>query len=379
MFDLAQWHYPRPDFAEQLHGLLTRGPSHALSMFGPRRTGKTQFLLNDLGPLAEARRHRVVYVSFWQLSTSPLALLLYRLDRALNHGGVFERIGRATEGLKAKFSISALGGKIEVDLGKAQTSPPEDLFLVLDRLLDRFSDPKRPSILMFDEFQELAKSKQGDTVIAALRTALDTRKDSLVSVFTGSSQLGLKQVFSRRKAPFYRFATPVQLPTLTEAFVDHQLAAFHRAFRGRVNRDNALKVFHANGQDPMVLQRWLMARGTYAGIDDDEILARVKSEIAGEYGFEETWLDQLTAMHRAVLWMLANRIESPQGQAGEAYIGALLPDEEIKTSKIQSALNTLERRGLADQFDKQWRISDPLFETWVLSRQEDIRPDGTMP
>ena len=64
------WHFPRREFTARVLKLLGDGPGQALTLFGPRRTGKTEFLLKDLAPLAEQRRHRVIYASFWQAPLS---------------------------------------------------------------------------------------------------------------------------------------------------------------------------------------------------------------------------------------------------------------------------------------------------------------------
>ena len=76
MVDL--WHFPRREFTARVLKLLGDGPGQALTLFGPRRTGKTEFLIKDIAPLAEQRGHRVIYASFWQAPLSPLALAVHR-------------------------------------------------------------------------------------------------------------------------------------------------------------------------------------------------------------------------------------------------------------------------------------------------------------
>ena len=77
------WHFERGEFTERTITLLAEGPAQALTLFAPRRTGKTEFLLKDLAPLAEKGGHRVIYASFWQAPLSPLAVLLHALGVAL--------------------------------------------------------------------------------------------------------------------------------------------------------------------------------------------------------------------------------------------------------------------------------------------------------
>ena len=49
----------------------------------PVSSGKTEFLTKDLTPHAESKGHKVVYISFWRASLSPLALILYSLEVTL--------------------------------------------------------------------------------------------------------------------------------------------------------------------------------------------------------------------------------------------------------------------------------------------------------
>ena len=57
------WHFGRDELATQTLSLLSSGPAQALTLFAPRRTGKTEFLLKDLAPHAESEGHRVIYGS----------------------------------------------------------------------------------------------------------------------------------------------------------------------------------------------------------------------------------------------------------------------------------------------------------------------------
>ena len=45
------WHYARDELALRYFDQFDSGLSHAAVIFGPRRTGETEFLLKDLGPL----------------------------------------------------------------------------------------------------------------------------------------------------------------------------------------------------------------------------------------------------------------------------------------------------------------------------------------
>lgn len=65
------WHFPRVEIAETVYKALAFRPTNAISMFGPRRSGKTQFLIRDLAPLAKKRGHKAVCRFFGDRSAHP--------------------------------------------------------------------------------------------------------------------------------------------------------------------------------------------------------------------------------------------------------------------------------------------------------------------
>jgi hypothetical protein len=86
------WHFPRPAVAAEFLTVFDAGAANTLSLFAPRRSGKTEFLRNDLAALAEKGDYRVVYVSFWKLPLAPAAALLHELYGALSRRALLERV-----------------------------------------------------------------------------------------------------------------------------------------------------------------------------------------------------------------------------------------------------------------------------------------------
>lgn len=365
----TRWHYPRTELAARVHAVLAKGPVQGVSLFGPRRTGKTQFLTHDLAPYAEAQGHRVAYVSLWQTIDSPLGILLYELDRALRGGSVWDRLDAAARDIAPKFRLTVPGGagELEVDLASLKGKAPESHILLLDLYCARLASAKKPAFLLFDEFQELTRSETAAALIAALRTSLDKRRTGLVAVFTGSSQQGLRAMFTARDAPFFRFASPFGLPPMDERFVDHQLAAFRATSRAKVRREVALDVFHRFDRSPLFFQRWLTTMALHPELGEEAAIGAVQAEIAAEFGFGRQWL-ALSAVQRATARLLGERVDRIYGQQGARHYRLLTGAAGPDTSQIQTALKRLERLGLADRVDGEWRLTDPIFEAWVRNR-----------
>ena len=350
---------------------LTAGPSGAATLFGPRRTGKTQFLLRDIAPYAAKRRHKVVYASFWQSMDHPVGVLLYELDQALRGGSAFSRGMDAAKRLAPKFKVqdpSGLGS-VELDLGKLKGAPSSDHLIMIDQFLGRLSNDKRPTLLLLDEFQELAKNKDNKALIAGLRTSLDKRATGLATIFTGSSQEGLRQVFSTRSAPFFGFATPLKLPDLGSGFVESQLETFGNVYKRNVTRAKALEVFEQFENNPLFFNAWLTTLGLYPGLNYREATAQTEEQIALELGFDQSWLD-MNALQRLLCRLLAEGVQQPFGEEGATRLRAITGNEPASAAKRQTALNGLIKNLLVDKWGSEYRLSDPLFRKWVKDRPE---------
>ncbi len=358
------WHFSRRDLARRTLTLLSEGPARALTLFAPRRTGKTEFLTKDLGPMAEAGGHRVIYVSFWQDPMSPLAALLHALENSLKHGTLADRLRRAGRALSPKLQLSIpMVGRAEVDVSTLAGKPPSDLLLYLDDLLERISTGGKAAILMLDEVQELARSEDNQALVAALRTGLDKRPDQLKSVFTGSSREGLAAMFAARQAPFFHFATPIDLPPLGEPFVDHILATMADATQRRPDRSEMIDAFNDLHQNPYYFRMLVEAMLLNPQLTTATALQEVRHRIAAELGFQDIWLS-LSPLQRAVSQAVREHAK-PFSQSSRGDMASKLDDGMPSQSRIQAALRRLQRLGLADRGNGGWRLADPEWATWI--------------
>ncbi len=369
------WHFRRDELAEQVLGTLARGPAQALSLFAPRRAGKTEFLIQDLAPHAEAGGHRVIYASFWQAPLSPLAVLLHALEESIERGKLADRIRTSAWRVAPKLKLSAsvpgtgTGAEAEIDLTRLKGEPPTNLLLHLDDLLGRVSRKGRATILLLDEVQELARSRGNVSLVAALRTGLDRRRDGLRAVFTGSSRAGLAAMFSDREAPFFHFATPIDLPALGKGFVDHVVAVFRGTAKRTLDRDAMLAAFDRLHRNPYFF-RLLVQRMLYDPKHTvDSALEDVRERIAADLGYPEAWL-ALTPLQRETARALAKGASRPFSRGFRAALGAATGGETPTAARVQAALRRLERLGIVDAARGVWELADPAFGGWIAAGEE---------
>ena len=360
------WHFPRRDLAGRTLLALTDGPSRALTLFAPRRRGKTEFLRKDLAPVAEAAGHRVVYISFWD-PLEPLALLIAALERAVaertSRGRTGALFGRLVPKVKVSASVPGVEAGGELDLTALPDRARPALLAHVDALLGRLERADRKTLLLLEEVQELARRDRDEALVAALRTSLDVRGDGLRTVFTGSSRDGLREMFSASRAPFFHFGTQLDLEPLGDDFVDHMIGQARRVTGREVDRSAAIGAFEALGRSPYHFRGLVEETVLRPGTSLDETLRGYRERLAEKQGYEAFWLG-LKPLQRALLGVLASDVPRPFGSEAVARLEAETGGAVAKSS-VQRTLATLAADGVLDRWDGRWQFADDELRVWV--------------
>ncbi len=344
-----------------------------MSLFAPRRAGKTEFLVRDLAPHAEARGHRVVYASFSRAPLSPLAVLLDALDQRHELGELADRIrtpaSKASPKLEFWASLPGTGTGSVPEINRAGTGePPVGLVLHLGDLLERAAETGRPTILLLDDVQELARSDDNVFLAAMLKTAMERHRTGLRAVFTGS-RAGLAKLFLDREAPLFHYAPIIELAPLGEGFVDHLVAVFRKTTRRTLDRNEMLGAFDHLHRNPYFI-RQLVQTILY---DPDQTVSSalegIEEHIAADLGYPATWLD-LTPIQRETARALATGAPRPFSRDFRAALGAALGRGAPSASSVEAALQRLERLGIVDIAREGWEIADPGFGGWIAGQED---------
>ncbi|NSL55450.1 ATP-binding protein [Uliginosibacterium aquaticum] len=354
------WHYPRSALADSVLMAFDSGLSHALTMFAPRRMGKTEFLLQDLAPRAEEHGWRVFYHSF--MTDGDEAGEVFRLSLAEFAAG---RLKRWLKPLTARVSAELLGVKAE--LGSQPTSAPHSLTEVVQALASGGR-----CLLLLDEAQILTRLPRNEELLGGLRTGLDINKDQLKVLFTGSSREGLRRMFSEARAPFFHFGTNIELPTLDRGFCSHLAAAFTRSTGRALDESRLWEEFQATGHVPGRLRAVVEAMVLNADLSLAEAVALKLHDVHDEAQYAKI-LKALPILDRLVLQaVLASAplfAEDTRARMGTT-LGAATPS----TTAVQSAAERLLRDEIITRRERgQYEISDPGFSHWLQALAGDTQ------
>ena len=355
---IDQWHFPRQELAEQILGMFESGLSSALVFFAPRRMGKTEFLCKDIAPLAKKNKWQVFYFSFLDVGKNARAeftksiTTFARNEGALKSGGILKRV--------RKIAGGAGGLSANIELSEALNTE-KTMKEVVDLLCK-----EGKVLLLLDEVQILSQDPSNANFIASLRTILDINKMKVKVIFTGSSQEGLRRMFSQSNAPFFHFGQNLPFPELERGFTDHLAKNFDKITKRKLNNEELWKIFLEMQRVPH-LARTLVER---MALNPSLSLVKAKNELMSQIftdrEFIEIW-DQCSILERLLLAEISNNVNGLFSAEVREKFAKKLGLNEIAVSSIQSAIRVLQRKNLIGRLPEKrgYAIDDPNFKNWI--------------
>ncbi len=366
------WHYPRTALAQGYLDTLRAGLISSLVLFAPRRKGKTEFLLDDLLPAAEAAGYLTVYCSMWQNRSDPLAALLAALAEAAKPktlgAKLQHRLLRPFKKTSLEFELSHVGKvKAEAEFN-AKDGGSQAQLQRLPELIDSVVAASKGKVLIaFDEIQHLAKPEFQE-LVAALRTTLDVRKKSVKTIFTGSSRNRLQMMFSQIKAPLFQFSQSTDFPELDAGFVAFMAGAFRQATGRALVLEQANAAFLALGSTPGLFHDAVERVMKMGGVDIAGVAQGVLAEAREASGYAQR-LMEMRPLDREVIRVIVARAPLYTDETRTRLALAIgLGGEPLSARQVQVAVERL----LAEQIIYQaargvYEIEDHQLGEWLMA------------
>lgn len=369
------WHFPRPELARSYLALLSTGLVVSTSIFAPRRTGKTVFLRQDLTPAALAQGYLVAYADLWQTRQTPGVALIRGLEEALEPKTLAQKalrgLQRPVKSLKGEAKVGELGVGVEVALEDPKHAASE-LALRIEELIAQLG-ARKPLLLLVDEAQELARTKEAELIATALRTAITKHRDQMRVVFTGSSRTQLAHVFSNTDAPLYTVGAMVNdFPLLDRHFAEYVVGRFEQACGRTLDVDEVWAQFQAFRQHPEPLLAAVVAVLMDPQMSFADACAREHEEQDKSENHEGTWAS-LDAMQRELVRMLAENPQvKPFSKVALAALAKKLGLPSLDSTAVQYALRRLADKNIVAKSPRNiYEFESDAFERWVKTLAED--------
>jgi hypothetical protein len=353
------WHYPRTDLAKQIIGMFDTGLANSLVFFAPRRMGKTEFLCKDIQPLAQKLGWQTFYFSFLDAGVQIKEEFrgdIYRFA---------EEVG-AIPAKKLSRRINKVGGEVLGIRADIELRDPQRSDLKIKEIIKQLAK-KGKTLLLMDEVQVLANDRDNEQFIAALRTALDINKDAVKVIFTGSSQEGLRQMFSQAKAPFFHFGQNLPFPELGQDFTDHLVKAFEKATQRTLDREYLWQVFVEMGKVPQLIRSLVERLALNPDLSMDAAKKQLLTQVYDDRAFVNIWRE-CSALEKLVLLEIVKDGTSLFAVVTRAQLAKTLGIDALAPTTIQAAIRALLRKMLIGRLEERgcYYIADPNFKNWLI-------------
>lgn len=349
----SKWHFPRTDLALAYLKQLEAG-LNSIAIFAERRKGKTEFLRDDLTPVAQSKGLRTAYINFWDRKSDPVYCITQGVKRSLEADSP-----RLMRKWKNEFSIK---------LGVFQSKTTVDALAypeIAGEALEMLVASRGGVLLMFDEIQHLATDPSYEELIATIRTFLDTNKNKVRAVFTGSSQDRLNKIFRRQKAAFYRGASLVEFPDMGSDFIAFLLGNFQEITKRKLSHPRCMSIFEEYNHSPFLvvdLLQTMMREGIY---DLDLGLAYYLETNNPDDEWHELW-DSLKLLDQLVLKDVICGERPLYHKETYALLGGKLGLDNVTRGMVQSSVKRLREQGILNNEERGlWLFESRAFAEYV--------------
>jgi len=244
----ALTYFPRPDLKATVATVVKSGLKSAITLFAPRRKGKTLFVHNEVMPWAQSDAWHPVYIDLWADREQPEEALIRGLVKATRKSWIARKLENVK--LKGKTPIGEL--EAEFDKKHADGDVKRKAELRLADAIDALVKQSSPVFLVLDEFQALAGT-QREPFVAAFRSCLLKHGKKIFAFYTGSSEEQLIEMFRTQRAPLFDSAYAMELPDLGDDFVANRIEFVRERTRTRPDRKAMIEVFDRVNRSPEAL------------------------------------------------------------------------------------------------------------------------------
>ena len=366
----GDYYLPRPGL-ENLVSQFLLNRIHVV-LIGPRRFGKTSFLLNLLKKLT-TESHSYIFVDIFNITSH--RDFLHQMLRAIKTRAGWKEALNSMLG-----SISKIRPKVSAQVDPNTGYPSFDFTLdtavssgndVKEMIQDVFSGLDKLGkglILAIDEFQKITEIDDDGWLEATLRTYMQQLRHTSF-IFTGSRRSVIYDMLNNPSRPLYKFCQPLEFPAFGDEFTDWVLMRFKDV--GIKCDRNAIVHLRKIVQDtPNYVQMvcfHLVAHGKNV-ITVEEVNNALKIVVQQNAYAYQTLLSTLTPTQQRTL-----RLAAKEGK--QIFTKESLTKYEVSSgAALSSAIKSLKDKEILDE-EGAGRgtviFDDPLFAIWLKTSFDD--------
>ncbi len=336
---------------------LLQSQNH-LILISPRRFGKTSLILKVAGVLDRP----VIFLNL-QLITD-LKDFAAQLLKRIYRNYPFEQLKQLVKNFRIvpNLNINPATNEVEISFQPVSSSFPilEDVLNLLEVL---GSKGKRP-ILIIDEFQEIKRIE--NNLDRQLRAILQHHKN-INYAFLGSIESMMREIFEKKKSPFYHFGQLITLGKIpANDFKAYLFKGFEEKFLFADELSEAILKF--TKCHPYYTQQ--LAYTLWGNIEiNTNVETMIKQTVdkliqIHDIDYERLWLTQ-NQTDKKVLIALAQNEQAILSDSFNRKYGI------SATSTVFSSLKRLMYQGYINKVNNSYELDDPFFAEWISGKRSE--------
>ncbi len=328
-----------------------------LIVISPRRFGKSSLIYKVVGQM-----DRPVIALDLQLITSVEDFAAQLLKRIYRHYP-FEKIRQFVKNFQIIPSISLNPVTNDVDISFHPESSSLPMLEDVLNLMEKLSTKRKKIIVVFDEFQEVTRiSKE---LPRRLRSIM--QQHNLINyIFLGSQESLIREIFEKKKSPFYHFGLLMPLEKIPEK--DFRIY-LQKGLKPVVKQDKkvANDIIDFTRCHPYYTQQlaYLVWEILLHQPEKEKPVDQAVSEMIQihDIDYERLWNSFNKTDKKVMIGLSVSGISPLSDTFNRKYhIGP--------TSTVYSSIKRLMGTGYITKNKNSYEIDDPFFNSWIKERRE---------
>ncbi len=263
--------------------------------------------------------------------------------------------------LQPTMSIDPITNAPSIGFAPGSGFKPESL----DGVFSLFESGEK-TIVIFDEFQDIQKIQDDDSLLARLR-GLIQHQELTSFIFCGSVRNSMEDIFTNHESPFFNMAIRLQLGPLDRVKFRKFLARKFQEGKRILDNDLLDRIIELCGDNPGAVQRFCTALwlATSAGqnIGEEDLIKAWKQLFAMQSDQYGIILQGLSSQQYHTLRALA-RFGGKSKVTGEFV---LMTGISLNASVVKALGGLIDKRVVVKE-ETVYKISDPFLTGWLVSQ-----------
>jgi AAA+ ATPase superfamily predicted ATPase len=333
----------------------TLASNNHLVIISPRRFGKTSLIKKVI---SETDR-KAIYLDVQLTNTVQdfAAQLLRRIYRVWPGEKLRQQVSR----FRVVPAISLNPVSNEVDISFQSKSPALPLLEDVFNLWDRLGAKKNRPIVVLDEFQDIIRLEEN--LDRKLR-AIMQHHQNVNYVMLGSQESLMRDIFEKKKSPFYHFGVLLPLNKISKNHFRKYLIGGFRQISSRSD-DLSNEILHITDGHPYYTQQ--LAYNIWNLLNEDPnrkdvVIAAIEEIIQiHNHDYERLWATFNHTDKQTMTFMALRKDPNDSPLSHGSEIGP--------SSTVYSSLKRLMLNGCVIKTDAGYELDDPFFKRWIVERR----------